>query len=52
MHLTEVTVGRIPGEIKQHFDNPSASEDFAVVLNFWDRDCHSVTIVSGADVPV
>jgi hypothetical protein len=49
MHLTQVTVVRVPGEIKQHFDDPSASEHFTVVLNFKGQDRHSATLVPGTD---
>jgi len=33
IHLSQVAIDRIPGEIEQYFDNPSASEHFTVVLN-------------------
>lgn len=49
MHPTEVTAGCVPGEIEQHFDDPSASEHFTMVLNVWGREYHSATLVSGTD---
>jgi hypothetical protein len=49
MHLTQVTVVRVPGEIKQHFDDPSASEHLTVVLNVWGREYHDATLVPGTD---
>jgi len=33
VQLAQVAVIRVSGEVKQHFDNPSACEHFTVVLN-------------------